>query len=293
MNYPALATRLAYRNVSAVRRTMPQVYLLGATRCGTTLMYELFKKHPNFIPPFIDTRQLFFLQDLPNFKAHDFTGIVKVLYDMLYGRYNGAASYRKFFPLKGEMNAIEKSTGCKAITGDFTSIYLYCREAAQRIRAITPDARLIIMLRDPVKRAYSEYCFMVTRTSLEKRSFEAAVADELNNRGKGNYFIDNYVRKGIYEPHVRIYNELFNKEQIMVIRSEDFFADPVNLANKVLAFTGLPPVKIDGDLNDLQRNGNFYVKRLKDDTRAMLKEYYRPHNQKLFEYLGVDMQWDQ
>src|SRR4029078_7095648 len=114
-----------------------------------------------------------------------------------------------------------------------------------------------------------------------------------NNREKGNYFIDNYIKKGIYEPYVRMYHELFNKEQIMVIRSEDFFTNAVDVANKVLAFTGLPPVTVDSDLNDLPKNGNFYVKRLKEETSDLLKEYYRPHNQQLYKYLGVDMQWCQ
>jgi len=61
----------------------------------------------------------------------------------------------------------------------------------------------------------------------------------------------------------------------------------------LFAFLNLPPEPLDPVLlNDLPRNGNFYVKRLKDETRELLKNYYRPHNQKLYEYLGIDMQWD-
>jgi hypothetical protein len=293
VNYSVLAASLAFRNVSRAARTMPQVYLPGAMRCGTTLMYELLKLHPNFVPPFYDTRQLFYLQDLPNLKAYNFTGVAKTLYSLLFGGYTGPDSYRKFFPLKRKMDLIRKRTGYPAVTGDFTSVYLHCRVAAQRIKAITPDAKLIIMLRDPVQRAYSEYSLM-TLLSNEKRRFETAIEDELNNKGQGNYFIDNYIRKGLYESWIRPYFELFDKEQMLIVRSEDFFSDPLAVAANVIAFIGLPPLKTEADFNilDLPRNAIFYVKRMKDETRTFLKEYYRPYNQRLFEFLNVDMQWD-
>lgn len=293
VNFPALAAGLAYRNISHAARTMPQVYLPGAMRCGTRLMYELLKLHPNFVPPFYDTRQLFYLQDLPNLEAYNFTGIIKVLHKTLFGRYTGPDSYRKFFPLKRKMDVIGKRTGHKAVTGDFTSVYLHCRVAAKRIKAITPDAKMIIMLRDPVQRAYSEYTLMV-QGEYEKRKFETAIRDELNNIEQGNYFIDNYIRKGLYESWLRMYFELFDKDQILIVRSEDFFSDTLAVAERVMAFIGLPPLKLetDFDILALPRNSLFYVKRMKDETRAFLREYYRPYNESLCAFLNVDMHWD-
>jgi hypothetical protein len=189
------------------------------------------------------------------------------------------------------MRSIRKKTGSNAIASDFTPIYLYCPIAAKRIKQLTPNARLIIMLRNPVDRAYSEYR-MFKSANVDPRSFEQAIEDGFNNVSLSNYVLDTYVSRGIYEPYVKMYYDLFNKEQIMIIKSEDFFSKPEKVLKDILAFLDLPQdsFNINDDLVD--KNQGDYDATIKEETRRLLQNYYQPHNHSLYNLLGVDMEWD-
>jgi hypothetical protein len=293
VNLLNVSARLLYRKVTAGYRTLPQLYVLGAPKCGTTALYEIMRHHPNFAPPFYDIKELNFLQDIPDFNPYDYKGGVKVLFDFFFGAWKGARSYRKFFPLVSEMKAIEQKTGHHAITGDFSPITLYCPKAAERIRRMSPDARLIIMLRNPVDRIYSEYNMFFERTRMEPRSFEKAIEDELNHHTIHHFVIDTYLRRGIYEPYIRTYFQHFDRSQILIVRSEDFFSRTPEVFGDILEFLGLPKEGQDLAKKEVYKNETIYKTPIKEGTRKFLYDYYQPFNQSLYELIGMDMGWNE
>lgn len=276
---------MTYRSATSRWRALPNVFILGAPKCGTTSLAQYLTRHPAYVRAI--SKELMFLQELPDFVAnHQMNRMV----ERFWGRYredDDLRSYRKFFPLNRQMREVSRRTGVPALTGDHTPFYLYCPVAAERIRRLAPHARLIVLLRDPVARTYSDYNMSLNRSDDETRTFEQALDDELS--GACTDFRRTYLHQGIYEPHLRRWLEMFPREQLLIQRSEDFFRDPQGVLREVHAFLGLPPL----DFQDLSaRNEGSYKAPMNPDTRARLREYFRPHNQRLYDLLSTDFGWD-
>jgi len=193
------------------------------------------------------------------------------------------------------------SCGGHVITGEATPYYIFHPHAAERIRKLFPHARIIMMLRNPVDRAYSHYRYHV-KLGAEELPFDKAIEAEPERlRGEfermqsdshynsANVKIFSYLKRGIYIEQIVRWYALFPKEQILVIRSEDFFSDPEQCFNITQEFLGLPR-------HHLSTYKTFNIgaqSTMSKDTRAKLVEYFMPYNRKLYEYLGRDFDWDQ
>lgn len=278
-----LAAMMAYRSATSRWRTLPNVFILGAPKGGTSSLCHHLSLHPAYVEAM--TKELMFLQELPDFVSNYQRNR---LVAQAWGRYSDdLGSYRKFFPLERKMQEVSRRTGVPAVTGDHTPFYIYCPVAAERIRRLAPRARLIILLRDPVARTYSDYNMHRSRTTEETRTFEQAIDDELS--GACTDFRLTYLHQGIYEPHVRRWLDLVPREQLLILRSEDFFRDPRLVLREVFTFLGLPQV----DLGDLPaQNEGSYQDSMKPETRLRLREYFRPYNRKLYDLLSVDFGWE-
>lgn len=273
----------ALRSATSRWRTLPSVFILGAPKGGTSSLSYHLSLHPAYVDAL--AKELMFLQELPNFVSNYQRNRLVAL---AWGRYSDdLSSYRKFFPLERRMQEVSKRTGVPAVTGDHTPFYLYCPVAAERILRMAPQARFIILLRDPVARTYSDYNMHRSRTTEETRTFEQAIDDELS--GACTDFRLTYLHQGIYEPHVRRWLDLVPREQLLILRSEDLFRDPLPVLRQVFTFLNLPQV----DLEDLPvQNEGAYQEPMKPETRLRLREYFRPYNRKLYDLLSVDFGWE-
>ena len=141
-------------------------------------------------------------------------------------------------------------SGCRF---EATPDYLFHPLAAARAATVVPDARLVVMLRDPVARAWSHYHHMVG-LGHEHLDFDAAVAAEHERcaddlaRLADNPLHDpvallrySYVARGRYAEQLARWFEHFPRNQLLVVRSEDFFADPGASYRRILDFVGLTP----------------------------------------------------
>jgi hypothetical protein len=82
---------------------------------------------------------------------------------------------------------------------------------------------------------------------------------------------------------------MFPREQLLIQRSEDFFREPQDVLRKVHSFLGLPPL----DCQELPAlNQGSYKAPMNPETRARLREYFRPHNERLYDLLSTDFGWD-
>lgn len=279
-----LGVEMSVRTATARWRTLPRVFLLGATKCGTTSLEGYLALHPAYVPAL--TKELMFLQELPHFRSN-YQG--NPVIEKIWGRWSDdLLPYRKFFPLDRTMRAVSRRTGVRSVTGDHTPFYLYCPVATERIRRIAPDARLIVLLRDPVARAWSDYTMHRTRNPEETRSFEQAIDDELS--GACIDFRRTYLHQGIYEPHLRRWLELFPREQLLILRSEDFFRDPRGVLSQVYSFVGLPSFD---PANLAVLNKGDYRASMLPKTRSRLRELFAPHNRRLYDLLAVDFGWEE
>jgi hypothetical protein len=100
-----------------------------------------------------------------------------------------------------------------------------------------------------------------------------------------------FLSRSIYVDHVQRWSEFFSEEQMLVLKSEDFFERPVDTLQVVLDFLDLPECKPRVWELRYKRNKGKNKEKIDPATRQRLEEYFEPHNRRLYEYLGVDFGW--
>lgn len=274
--YGKLKYGLIIRNFSYITspiRIFPDFLIIGGVRCGTTSLYYDICEHSCVLPA-----------------AYDEIGFFDSNYEL------GFNWYKSMFPTKLQRKKIESRTGV-CITGEDTPFYFWDRIAAERIRKKLPDIKLILQLRDPVDRAYSNYNLSV-RGGSETLSFEDSIKNEIVLLEKNDNFESeeiekfirprSYIAKGLYYNQIRKWFELFSKDQIMVINTEDLSNNPNQTLQKIFEFLKLPNEKIE----NIQNRKVADYKPMNKETRRFLNDFFKPHNKKLFRLLGNSFNWD-
>jgi hypothetical protein len=206
----------------------------------------------------------------------------------------GEGWYRSNFPPPSSEN------GQRVITGEASPYYLYHPLAAKRAAQVVPQARLIALLRNPVDRAYSDYNHRF-RDGIETLSFEEAIeAEEERISGEKERMLadegylsashrrHSYLARGVYVDQIKEWHEHFARDQFLVLKSEDFFKDTGKIMQIVCNFLGLPDWDREGFGQGKNRRR---YDPMSPAVREKLQDYFEPHNQRLYEYLGTDFGW--
>ena len=255
-------------------RVLPNFFVIGPGRTGTTSLYHYLDQHPCITKSAYD--ELGYFDD--NFHL-------------------GLNWYRSLFPTKFTKNKIIKKYG-KFLTYDVTPFYIYNPLVARRILASFPRAKIISNLRNPIDRAYSNYILMYQEGDTTK-TFEEIIQiamDEIEkNKSKLNdeayaadTFYQNILARGFYADQLEIWFEIFQKKQILIIPSEDLDLKPDQVLTKVFEFLDLPYFKI----KDFTKQNKREYPPMKDETRKLLIEFYKPHNEKLYSLINQHFDWD-
>jgi hypothetical protein len=232
---------------------LPDFVIIGAQKGGTSFLYYLLTRHPLVEPA--ARKELHFFDQPEHFDK-------------------GAEWYRRCFPRVGSKD------GQRSITGEATPYYLFDPPVAERMAKIVPKTQLIALLRNPIDRAYSHYQMQVKRGT-EPRSFEEAIEQQHSS----------YVSRGIYVDQLLRWFEFFSKEQMLILKSEDFFERPVETLKVVLTFLDLPDWQPEASELQQRRHSGTYSQKMDPATRRRLEAYFEPYNQRLYEYLDVDFGW--
>ncbi len=257
--------RRAAQEQWTVTGALPDFVIIGGKKCGTTYLYHLLGQHPLVEPA--ASKELHF-------------------FDALFEE--GTEWYRQCFP------APRWEDGRRTISGEGTP-YMSHPFAPERMAEVVPDARLIALLRNPVERAYSDYQ-QVVRKGRETRTFEEAIGQE-KRRPLDEVARHGYLSRSVYIDRLLRWAEFFPREQLLVLKSEDFFEDPDESLKTVYGFLRLPEWEPEASeirkerKNRDKRNAGGYAEGMDPSTRRRLEEYFEPHNRRLYDYLGVDFGW--
>ena len=252
-----------YGRATSFARPLPDFLILGAQKAGTTALYAYLRWHPGLTGPA--------WKEVSYFDRH-------------YRR--GARWYRGHFPLRpGDRVVGEASPG-----------YLFHPLAPSRVKATVPEARLIVLLRDPVDRALSHYYHEVA-LGREPLTFEQAIeAEPERTRGEEerlsrepDYFSHTwwdytYLARGRYAEQLERWLAVFPREQLLVLASDELAAEPGQTFARVLEFLGAP----GHDLESYPRVYEQSYGEMQPDTRRRLAEYFAEPNRRLYELLGRD-----
>ncbi|MGE5660180.1 MAG: tetratricopeptide repeat protein [Actinomycetota bacterium] len=239
----------------------PNFIIIGSQRCGTTSLYSYLIKHPEIVSP---------LKKEIDFWSWHF--------------HRGIDWYLAHFPPLPQ--------GRLFLTGEASPSYFDYREAPERLYNTCSEIKLILLLRNPIDRAISQYHRWVD-LNWEYRSFEEAIAEEMERLKKQPENIiekepGNYIARGLYIEFIKKWLHLFPREQILILKSEDFYANASTTVKQVLDFLKLPEYQLSEYKN---ANPGSYSP-LSESMRQMLREYFQPYNQELEEYLGLQFNWE-
>lgn len=273
-----------YGMATASWRPAPDFLVIGAKKAGTSSLINWLMSHPAVARPFPHMQGL----KSPHY------------FDINYWR--GARWYRSHFPSARSRHRQQRRVGADTVVGEASPYYMFHPAVPGRVARDLPHVKLIISLRDPVARAYSNYWDRVAAGTELIESFEAAIAAESSRLdtvdasrllSDPHYYSahhDNhtYLARGRYVEHVASWLERFPRRQVLVVRAEDMFDDPVVTFLEVQRFLGLPAL----ERSSLRTYNQRRRPPIDPDTRAWLADYYRPYNAALYAAIGRDMQWE-
>lgn len=214
------------------------IFIAGAAKSGTTALYYLLGQHPQICTPVVKEPNYFSNIDI----ADDITG-------------PGTGPGDKntvWTHTKKEYDALFKFPESHSFRMDASVSYLYSRQAARHIAEYSDDAKIIMVLRNPVERAWSHYKHLV-RDNREKDSFEAALEKEETRIQKGWEFSWHYRQMGLYSSQIRRYFDHFDRENILIFLYEDLKQNMPHVIQKAANHIGLPDYdyKIDSEKHNV------------------------------------------
>ena len=125
--------------------------------------------------------------------------------------------------------------------GESSTWTLYSEGAPGRIAEAVPDARIVVLLRDPTERAYSNWMFNLSSGFESLDTFEVALVAEPGRIAQGSPWHHHYVRAGLYAPQVRRYLEQFGADRVLVHLFEDLKDDALAVTQRTFSFLGVDP----------------------------------------------------
>src|ERR671915_1370169 len=191
----------------------PNFFIVGAQKAATTSLYFYLKEIPGvYMSP---------VKEPLYFAAH---AIQNSAFDVIRDK-------------KEYLRLFEKARGYIAV-GEASTGYLWDPDAPKLIHQTVPHARIIMILRDPIERAYSNYLMYKKYGGIKSSFYDELMRDsKIQEKLYGKSQL--YVEMGMYYEQVKRYFDIFGREQVKVIIFEEFVQHPEQTVNEVLAFLGV------------------------------------------------------
>ena len=200
----------------------PNFFIVGAAKCGTTSLANYLSQHPDIYIPALKEPKFFSVADnrFPHNGPGDIVSDTKVI--------KVQSDYESLF-LPGQ--------NCAA-KGEASVDYLYFEGVPERIKRYNPHAKIILMLRNPAKRAFSNYLHMV-RDERETFSFEDALENEEKRKAMNWEFFWLYKELGFYSSQVERYLRCFGPDQVHIVLFEEFNKDSIRVVQDLYMVLGV------------------------------------------------------
>lgn len=249
-------------------RTLPDFAIVGPIKSGSSDLVAHLLLHPCIIPPL--AKEIFSPEP---------------------------ETWRPYYPTVKERRKIERKHG-KALSG-FLAPFMHWVHLIDRFQETCPKAKIVILLRDPVERAYSHWKWDVliggrliqhvsyykdfalfVKTALEL--FPEVQMDSISGFP--------FLGSGIYYKSIQCWFNSFGRERVMVLDMAEYFRERAVVLNKIQDFLDLPGFNIADTGEPINRNP-LKKKPMDEKTRKDLENFYRPYNDKLYSLIEKQFGW--
>lgn len=238
----------------------PNYLLIGVQKAGTTSAINTFNSHPDI---FMHDLELHFFDDDRKYKK-------------------GIETYETEF------------VTTKKFIGEKTPKYCF-RQSIDRIYNHYPNIKLILILRNPVQRAYSQWNMYQTSTKhvLKNVKFRDCIINELNKKTTEPYYEHDVLTRGYYINIIEYILTKFKKEQLYIGIAERIIQNYFDEYNKIFEFIGARKLT-ESEMNvNLDIHKRSYVEKINIMDKELLETIYQPYNEKLYDFLGYKIdEWN-
>jgi len=203
--------------------TMPDFLVIGVPKAGTTALHAALVRHPELYLSAVKEPK-YFLSDGP---------------PPAQGGPGDAQTYQEHVWKRADYEALFAPAPPGTLVGEATPFYLYDLDAQARIHRAIPDAKLIVVLRNPVDRAHSNWYHLWAAGLEPERSFVAACEAEPARKAAGWAHFWHYLGQGRYGEQLKHLYSLFAEEQVLLMRYRDLRDHPVEALDRVCSFLGV------------------------------------------------------
>jgi hypothetical protein len=255
----------------------PSFLIVGAQRCGTTSLYRVLSQHPAVL------------------KAVWHKGVH--YFDLNYAQ--GPSWYRAHFPLRLRARSVRRRLGVEPVTFESSPFYMLHPLAGERIARDLPGVRLVVLVRDPVERAYSAHAHELAR-GYETEPFERALAlepERLAGEAERMTADPRYVShalqhqayrlRGEYADQLERLEQLVGRDRLHVIDSGEFFTRPEHVYDRLMRFIGLPVL----GRPEFARHNARPREGMRDALAARLSDHFAPFDARLERWLECPPSW--
>lgn len=262
-----------YRRATWRGRPLPDFIIIGAQKAGTSSLFAYLSQHPQLLPSY--AKEVHFFDGGLNYEVDNYR--------------KGAAWYRAHFPPRG--------AGARAKAFEASPLYIFNPLAPRRMFGLIPEVKIIALLRNPTRRAISHYFHVRRRGQEPLPIYEALRAEEGRLApvlGREDYKSETFIRhsyksRGLYREQLERFLEYFPRRQLLALCSEEFFSSPGATLGRVFEFVGVDAAFEVPDLRPRNMSGE--KSEVEPKVYEYLDDYFRPHNEALYELLGEDYAW--
>lgn len=194
----------------------PNFFIVGTPKAGTTSLYYYLEEHPEIYVSPIKETNYFSYNDIKR-----------------QGLYYAEEHVRTPEDYAAQFAGVKSE---KAV-GEASVSYLFYPDVPGKIKAFNPDARIIMVLRNPIDRGFSHY-LMDKRLGFVKRSLEDIVHRKKNDKVEELHY-QQYISLGCYYEQVKRYLDVFGKDKVMIILYEDVTKDIAGVVKRIYTFLGV------------------------------------------------------
>lgn len=271
-------TAKSYGRSTSSMRVLPNTYIVGGQRCGTTSMFRYLTQNASVTGPMLEKGVHYF--------------------DTNY--HQDADWYRSHFPTRRTVRLAKQRNGVDLRVLEASPYYLFHPMIPERIHRLTPDAKIVVLVREPADRALSHHNHEVKR-GFESLSFADAIAaedermaGEIERMAADPTYVSyahqhhSYVGRGRYAEQIQRYDDLFGRDNVKIVRTQDLETEPASVVDDVLMFLGVP---VMGKISFPHYNARSYSS-MDADVQAQLRDRFAESDAWLADRLGVDDLWD-
>ena len=253
--------------------------IAGAQKSGTTALHHFLSRHPDISMG--DQQEMHFFDNDEIFAE-------SIDYELLHQHYPPAGGPTNLRQARAGRPRFLSPTAGQAVAGDCTPIYLYWRPAMERIWKYNPQIKLVILLRNPIDRAFAHWN-MQRFKDRETLDFLDALKEEPRRIAQPLSIESRrfaYVERGFYSKQLERVFELFPREQVKLVKFEDFRDQKHETLDGIFGFLGVKRLR---NVRDRDRNVVPYERAMRPDERKYIGGVFAAEIAKLEKMLGWDL----